>query len=387
MKKNINSSQTNKTIILIASAVVIIILGIIAFKYLNVSSLGKATGTSCIDSDGNNINIRGNLTLVNALGRRSVVFDACANNITVQEKLCTATGSPYSKNYNCLGNLTCLNGACKPKTPTCTNECSPAGARGCKTLTMGQYTTICGESGDGDSCLEWVAMNQCPNGCANGSCIAPRCGDSICNNGETCSSCSADCGSCPLPNSCNDSDATTQYPNGKNYNLRGTIQGIYSGSRMNYTEYCVLDYYLKEYYCSLTFITDETYYCPNGCVNGACVNSTICIPNCTGKQCGDDGCGGRCGQCYDPTLCSFDRCISPIGCYDSDDPNNLVLGIDYLEQGYCNDTYRTGFDVCLNATHLKEHQCTGAKICSSWYFNCKNLGQSYYCGNGACKTN
>jgi len=27
-------------------------------------------------------------------------------------------------------------------------------------------------------------------------CSAPRCGDSICNNGETCSTCSSDCGSC-----------------------------------------------------------------------------------------------------------------------------------------------------------------------------------------------
>jgi len=32
--------------------------------------------------------------------------------------------------------------------------------------------------------------------------------------------------------------------------------------------------------------------------------STICIPSCTGKQCGDDGCGGSCGSCVQPPAAS-----------------------------------------------------------------------------------
>jgi hypothetical protein len=35
----------------------------------------------------------------------------------------------------------------------------------------------------------------------------------------------------------------------------------------------------------------------NECVDGQCV--AMCAPACTGKQCGDDGCGGSCGVCYD----------------------------------------------------------------------------------------
>ncbi len=30
----------------------------------------------------------------------------------------------------------------------------------------------------------------------------------------------------------------------------------------------------------------------------------ICIPNCGGKECGDDGCGGSCGSCQDGKICS-----------------------------------------------------------------------------------
>jgi hypothetical protein len=35
-----------------------------------------------------------------------------------------------------------------------------------------------------------------------------------------------------------------------------------------------------------------------------------CTPNCAGKQCGDDGCGGSCGTCQDPATCAADgKCV------------------------------------------------------------------------------
>ena len=33
------------------------------------------------------------------------------------------------------------------------------------------------------------------------------------------------------------------------------------------------------------------------CVNAECVPLGGCIPSCSGKACGDDGCGGSCGEC------------------------------------------------------------------------------------------
>ena len=39
--------------------------------------------------------------------------------------------------------------------------------------------------------------------------------------------------------------------------------------------------------------------CPDGesCLSDQCVEGT-CVPSCQGKDCGDDGCGGICGSCY-----------------------------------------------------------------------------------------
>src|SRR5438067_8932055 len=47
--------------------------------------------------------------------------------------------------------------------------------------------------------------------------------------------------------------------------------------------------------------------CPSGqtCQNGQCV----CTPNCTGKTCGDDGCGGSCGSCPSGQTCVSGQCM------------------------------------------------------------------------------
>jgi hypothetical protein len=38
----------------------------------------------------------------------------------------------------------------------------------------------------------------------------------------------------------------------------------------------------------------ETVQCPSGCAGGVCSGCTV---ECTGRECGDDGCGGSCGEC------------------------------------------------------------------------------------------
>ena len=39
-----------------------------------------------------------------------------------------------------------------------------------------------------------------------------------------------------------------------------------------------------------------------GCQGDQCV----CVPDCTNKECGDDGCGGNCGFCDKGKFCSAD---------------------------------------------------------------------------------
>jgi hypothetical protein len=40
-----------------------------------------------------------------------------------------------------------------------------------------------------------------------------------------------------------------------------------------------------------------------------------CTPSCSGKTCGDDGCGGSCGECSPPlSSCMVGKCSSPDDC-------------------------------------------------------------------------
>jgi hypothetical protein len=61
------------------------------------------------------------------------------------------------------------------------------------------------------------------------------------------------------------------------------------------------DYELEGGYCS--YLPDDANLCDDGnestidtCEEGVCVS---CVPDCAGKACGDDGCGGSCGACSD----------------------------------------------------------------------------------------
>ncbi len=50
--------------------------------------------------------------------------------------------------------------------------------------------------------------------------------------------------------------------------------------------------------------------CPAGkhCAGGLCVSD--CVPDCAGKECGDDGCGGSCGTCPAGKHCAGGLCVS-----------------------------------------------------------------------------
>jgi hypothetical protein len=43
----------------------------------------------------------------------------------------------------------------------------------------------------------------------------------------------------------------------------------------------------------------------------------VCTPHCTGKTCGDDGCGGSCGDCRADQVCQDGTCVCPTGEQDS----------------------------------------------------------------------
>ena len=51
--------------------------------------------------------------------------------------------------------------------------------------------------------------------------------------------------------------------------------------------------------------------CPS--VDHACVDGTCCLPGCAGKACGDDGCGGSCGDCATGKTCTPEGSCAPAG--------------------------------------------------------------------------
>ena len=74
-----------------------------------------------------------------------------------------------------------------------------------------------------------------------------------------------------------------------------------------------------------------------------------CTPNCDGKQCGDDGCGGSCGNCPDGQTCENGICI-PISC--TNDTGCDAEGIFCQNNAPYNCT--PGGDGCLDRINLTE---------------------------------
>ena len=64
----------------------------------------------------------------------------------------------------------------------------------------------------------------------------------------------------------------------------------------------------------------------------------ICVPDCTGKECGTDGCGGDCGGCDDGSACTVDKCVDHVCQHDD---QCCVTGQD------CNDDDDCTEDSCI----------------------------------------
>jgi len=74
-----------------------------------------------------------------------------------------------------------------------------------------------------------------------------------------------------------------------------------------------------------------------------------CLPDCLNKECGNDGCGGNCGECGDDLGCHNDKCCQPSCieklCWQDDgcegeclDESCLPIEIEVLWNGHYEDT-------------------------------------------------
>ena len=151
----------------------------------------------------------------------------------------------------------------------CSNQCESSGAKECYQYQNKWYVRECKDT-NSDGCLEWENVAFCSYGCENRECksCVPDCTNKECGD----NGCGGSCGYCDNPpqNKCQDSNTLLEY-----YSL---------GTCVN--DKCNYDY--------------KQINCQYGCTGGVCKN---CIPDCNGKNCGPDGCGGSCGNCNDLQTC------------------------------------------------------------------------------------
>jgi len=192
----------------------------------------------------------------------------------------------------CPGGYTCDNYGTCLCAPQCTGKtCGPDGCGGscgtCLKTQVCNYKGVCvcvpqctgkqcGDDGCGGSCGQCPAGMMCGPG---GLCVEEPsdCGNGMCEPylGEDCFSCPSDC-------PCSEGDCCQAHD--------------FPGCDQPEVVMCVCE--MDPYCCQAMW-------------DGLCVNEAQqcgawcpCTPNCQGKQCGDDGCGGSCGQCPPGSNCN-----------------------------------------------------------------------------------
>ena len=183
----------------------------------------------------------------------------------------------------CGGTVQC--GTCADTHECVDNVCF------CEQATCEGTGVACGQTSDG--CGGQLDCGACDDGlyCANGACVdcAPQC------DGKTCGpdGCGGVCGTCSASKVCLSGSCQTPFCAGS----CGSNAPQWCGSGCK----C---------YCNANCFQFGD-CCEDVCLS--CFDTFVdqcCLPDCDGKQCGDDGCGGVCGTCAPGTLCEEDMCMA-----------------------------------------------------------------------------
>jgi agmatine/peptidylarginine deiminase len=187
----------------------------------------------------------------------------------------------------------------------------------------------CGDDGCGGSCGTCAAGQNCTNGqcvcapnCTNKSCGDDGCGGSCgtCSNGQTCTDgqcvctpncvnktcgsdgCNGVCGTCAAGQTCTDSQCVTSNTGCGNV----TFEGMCDGNVLKWCKDNTVESFdcatLGNYVCKAKPNTNPPDY---GCLP----IDNNCVPDCNGKTCGANGCGGVCGQCGENQNCIDNQCV------------------------------------------------------------------------------
>ncbi len=232
-----------------------------------------------------------------------------------------------------------------------TPSCDDAGIATC---VCNQDSFCCEVEWDG-ICVDEVASLGC--GACGGA--DPVCGDGKCDGGESCKVCPGDCGACPGLGDC-----CTPHEN--------------AGCNNPTVQKCVC---ADDAFCCATQWDDQ---CVANVVAFDCGQCGVCVPDCNGKTCGGDGCGGSCGTCPAGQSCKDSQCVDAGGCQPKCD--GLICGDDGCggSCGSCQPGYKCHSGKCKQ--DVCQPDCTG-KTCGDdgCGGSCGQCPDAFFCQNGHCK--
>ena len=234
---------------------------------------------------------------------------------------------------------------------SCKDDCEPE-SHGCSgNLT---HSVTCGQS-DPDSCQEPVFTACPPDSACNplsGECTTPcqaQCEDKECGD----DGCGSSCGSCALDEDCVDGVCQVDLPGAMGENCESAADCI--------TMMCVV--FDGEKVCSKACSGDAScplnFVCEQVTVSGmsleGCVPSGECVPDCTGKVCGSNGCEGTCGGCDPGFSCKAGTCKADAGA--------SCEGADECASGLC-IAFQSG--VYCSTPCSTDEGCPETWHCSPW---------------------
>jgi len=96
----------------------------------------------------------------------------------------------------------------------------------------------------------------------------------------------------------------------------------------------------------------------------------ICTPDCAGKQCGSNGCGGECGQCSGSAVCVDFQCQEPGPC-----DNVTCTDLEWCKDGICrcqSGWLRQGAE-CVPLIPVAFGDRSPQSVCDKWNTDYPNL--------------
>ena len=368
---------------------------------------GKCLVGECTDTDQSryNYNITGRV-YGTAYGAAFDHTDECVSSNILREYYCASNGDSSADAYTC--QYGCNNGKCQndcdPDITTC-GSCGHSWVSSGETAAFGEYSGIDELECCGDDYGEYYidVDKNCPGATGKTACCNSA-DDKIDVNGR----CVSECPTTTLPptgNVCTDTDQSRY-----NYDVSGRIYGIENGNLINYTDLCLTDNILREYYCASTGEGGaDQYNCPYLCRNGRCV-----VAECTDTDQSryDYNSAGRVqGTAYGAAFDHTDECVTSnilreYYCASNGDSSADAYTCPYgcrngvcLSANECTDTDRSRYnysvmgrvygiefgnefdytDTCVGENLLREYYCSSTGEAGADQYTCP-----FTCNNGAC---